>query len=231
MTICISCLEDKPQDTFAKRGAGYRGICRSCHSAAKLAWKRANPEANKASNHRSYAKKVGKHPDECHKIRRTPEEKIKLKISRKRAYYYANRESCIASARNSVLRREAEVAEYQRAWREANAERKVAYDKMWRQKNAGRVAWHSGNRKKAEKRAAPEWLTENQWDEIQAFYDESVRLTSESGVQYHVDHIEPIQGKTSCGLHVPWNLQVITASVNRAKGNRMPDEVSIALAA
>lgn len=221
MPICISCSENKPQDVFARRGEGYRGICRLCHSASKLAWKRDNPESTKESTHKYYAKKMGKHPEECRKIRRTTEEKNNRKLAYKRAYYYANRENCIASARQSVLRREAEVAEYQRAWREANAERKVAYDKMWRQKNAGRVAWHSGNRKKAEKRAAPDWLTEEQWNEIQAFYNKSVQLTSSTGIQYHIDHIEPIQGKISCGLHVPWNLQVITASVNRSKGNRL----------
>jgi 5-methylcytosine-specific restriction endonuclease McrA len=48
------------------------------------------------------------------------------------------------------------------------------------------------------------------------FYNKAKRLTKETGVQYHVDHIRPI---AAGGSHHPNNLQVITAHENLQKGS------------
>lgn len=120
-----------------------------------------------------------------------------------------------------------------RAYNKANAERKKARDKEWRDRNA--VTWRGyTNRWRAENpdianaqnakrrariiKACPPWVD---LAAIRAVYAEAQRLTKETGIPHEVDHIVPLAGRYACGLHVPWNLQVITATDNRRKSNKL----------
>ena len=71
-------------------------------------------------------------------------------------------------------------------------------------------------------RATPNWLTSKQLAEIMEIYEEARRITAETGALHVVDHIWPLRGKNSCGLHVPWNLQIVTSAENDSKGNKEP---------
>lgn len=62
------------------------------------------------------------------------------------------------------------------------------------------------------------WADKAKIDEI---YEECRRVTRETGVQHHVDHIIPLQGRLVCGLHVENNLRIITASENCSKHNKL----------
>lgn len=56
---------------------------------------------------------------------------------------------------------------------------------------------------------------------IRAIYAEARRLTAETGVPHHVDHIIPLQGDYVSGLHVETNLQVLAGVENLQKGNKV----------
>lgn len=74
----------------------------------------------------------------------------------------------------------------------------------------------------AQRRAATLTLASPSWRDrlaIKAIYLEAKRLSLETGKKYDVDHIHPVMGCLSTGLHVHWNLQILEASVNRSKSD------------
>lgn len=77
-------------------------------------------------------------------------------------------------------------------------------------------------KKRASKlQATPKWLTKEQLKEIEFFYHVAAEFKSWTKVNLEVDHIVPLQGKEVCGLHVPWNLQILPRSINASKGNKL----------
>lgn len=110
--------------------------------------------------------------------------------------------------------------EYYKGYRDRAAERIRATLGRYRSNNRGKLAAKASRRRGRRLQATPAWLTDQQWDAIFAIYDEAARVSDETGVPHHVDHIEPLQGKEVCGLHVPWNLRIIPADENIRKSNK-----------
>lgn len=111
------------------------------------------------------------------------------------------------------------VAKRVREWRAANPEK---YAEQQRRGQAeGRGAARTSVRRNRQKRAMPPWVRPQ---DVEGFYTMAARVGKCLGIKHHVDHIYPIKGDGSSGLHVPWNLRVLPARLNIKKGNKMPSD-------
>lgn len=76
-------------------------------------------------------------------------------------------------------------------------------------------------RKRRHRNATPLWITQEQKLTMRKLYLQAQELTKITGEMYVVDHIVPLIHKDLCGLHVPWNLRVITQEENLKKSNKI----------
>ncbi len=101
----------------------------------------------------------------------------------------------------------------------ANTEKLNAQKREYQRNNLHVYAKIKARRDAAKLQRTPAWLTEDDhWIMGQA-YELAALRTSIFGFAWHVDHVVPLQGKKVSGLHVPQNMQVIPAKLNRAKSN------------
>jgi len=91
----------------------------------------------------------------------------------------------------------------------------------------GRAAKDAMKRASARNRV-PRWLSASMIAEIESRYADADYLTRETGELHRVDHIIPLNGTDCSGLHVPWNLQILTERDNVAKSNRYCQEDAVA---
>ena len=100
---------------------------------------------------------------------------------------------------------------------------KRQYQQAWKERNLVWVRADTKARRRKHRQATPPWLTTKQKSEIRQIYQIAITMSKTTGEQYVVDHIVPLRSETVCGLHVPWNLRVITQDDNLRKSNKLLD--------
>ena len=121
----------------------------------------------------------------------------------KREYYAKNKSAVIARAQARTV------------------EQKNAYKKKYKEANPDLYKELVSVRRRRFRDATPPWLSAEQKLEIRFHYRLAIALSRSTKIPHAVDHIIPLQGEDVCGLHVPWNMEVITQEENLAKSNKL----------
>ena len=134
--------------------------------------------------------------------------KDKIKISKK-SYYEKNREKLLLDKK------------LQRPEKAHLLNKKTA---EWKLKNKPLLRANYAKRRSSILNATPKWLKEIDFERIKNCYKLAELQSKITGLQWHVDHIIPLQGKEVCGFHVPNNLRAIPWLENVKKGNKLIED-------
>ena len=139
------------------------------------------------------------------------------------SYRYPHNNYCIDcnAERTAAYYKKNSHKQKPRRARYAKTEKSRITRRLWAQRNHGKMVAYVAERHARKMRAMPLWADKVK---IKSVYDEARRLTKETGIQHHVDHIIPLKNDLVCGLHVHQNLRAIPASENVSKSNNFSVE-------
>lgn len=200
MKVCSKCGAEKELSEFGvrkNRKSGYNSACKECLNIQKQKAKTENPTRFREYNKKSYEKCKDRHIESKKAYTSRPDVKIKRR----------------ENVRRHRLRHPEKITERQKKYKHLRS--------AWKKKNRGVVRFYTAKRRSMELKATPKWLTSKQLQEIEKIYLTANHMSTFHEEKFHVDHIEPLQGKISCGLMVPWNLRIIPAIENLKKGNKL----------
>lgn len=99
--------------------------------------------------------------------------------------------------------------------------RKREYDKNYKASNPNVIRAQASRRRASKNNATPVWANKSA---IDLFFLKIKELEQRWDVELHGDHIVPLKSKYVCGLHVEYNLQILSAEDNLRKHNsKWPD--------
>lgn len=206
--FCNTCKTEKPLDAFNKHKRMRDGLasqCRDCKKITDAKYRAENPE------------KIAKGKAKCYQAKKDYYNKKSLE------WAHNNPEARKAIVRKSYQNNREAKLEYSAKYRAENKDKYKVWVKEWVERNRDLDRAKNARRRSAKINALPNWLNEDQKKQIDSVYAHAKECEMLTGDKYHVDHIIPLQGKNVCGLHVPWNLQVLPADINQSKSNKFDD--------
>ena len=155
---------------------------------------------------------------------------FKSKKSQRQEYYQKHKEKISIRGKGYYLKHKEKIDLRQAKYVETNREevkqkakeryknnlvyKQKIIDKAcrWQKNNPQKVAERTARRRASKLNATPKWQTDKQKKQITEIHARC-KKTQE------VDHVYPLQGKNVCGLHVPWNLEILLKKDNQRKSN------------
>jgi hypothetical protein len=208
--ICSRCMIDKVDAEFTLNlHTGRRKeYCISCARIIRAEKK-----------HLAYALRENKNPDTCHRrwIPLTPAEKTLT-------FYQRNIEKCKTWQQERRERDLERIRAHDRQRYHENKEGEKIRKRRYLEMYPHKIIERNMRRRTAKTRARPTWLTAIQKAQIQEFYEIARAKSVQTGIKHHVDHMFALRHPKFNGLHVPWNLQVLTQTENYTKKLRVPKQ-------
>lgn len=156
------------------------------------------------------------------RVKMADEERKERKKVRDAKYRAENSEKIEVSSAKYRANNPEKVKIYMAEYRAKNREKMNVYDAKYRAKNPEKIKVKEAKYRAARLQQMPPWVTNLCQEDLESIYKDAHTRTKTQNDNFHVDHVYPLSSKWCRGLHVPWNLQVISAEENLKKNSKLP---------